>query len=128
MTNQARPPLRRRDDDGVEIIPIARGRRTLWLVGIAIALPIVATLVAVAVIRATPASRAAGGPRPSNDADAATAARPDANAPPAAPHPRPAPAASGTVPRVVPRRIAATEPAAPVPPGTTPVPEPQKPR
>ena len=40
MDNQARPPVRRRDEDGVEIAPIARGRRTFWLIGFAVALPI----------------------------------------------------------------------------------------
>ena len=125
MDNQARPPARRRDEDGVEIAPIARGRRTFWLIGLAVALPIVVTLAVVALIRATPPSRAAAAPRTAGEGDAETVARVAGGAPSAAPR-RPAPVASThAAAAVVPRRIAGTEPAAP---GATPVPEREKPR
>ena len=129
MDNQARPPVRRRDDDGVEIAPIARGRRTFWLIGLAVALPIVVTLAAVAVIRATPSSRAAAPPRAAAEGETeriARAAGADGAAPPSEPPRRPAPVASaGAAPAVVPRRIAGTAPTAP---DATPMPKREKPR
>ena len=126
MDNQARPPARRRDEDGVEIAPIARGRRTFWLIGLAVALPIVATLAAVAIIRAAPSSRA-GVSRVAATRDGDALARADgaAAAPAAAPRPAPiATAGAGPAPAVVPRRIAGPAPAAP---DATPVPKPEKP-
>jgi hypothetical protein len=121
MENQARPPARRRDDDGVEITAIARGRRIFWLIGLAIALPIVATITAIAVIRSTPSSRAGGVPRTPDDAEMARA---EGAAPPVAPSPA-ALATSGAAPIAVPRRIATS---APVAPGASPAPKPEKPR
>jgi hypothetical protein len=122
MENQAPPPGRRRDDDGVEIVPIARGRRTFWLIGLAVALPIVVTLAAVVVIRGTPSSRAGDAPRARDEAE--TLARVAAAAPRVAPRPVPV-ATRGAAAAIVPRRIAETVPAAP---GASPTPKAEKPR
>jgi hypothetical protein len=123
MTTSARPPDGR-DDDGVRIAKIASGRRWFWLVVPLIALPVVATVVAVAIIRAAP-NEPARRPVP--------AAEPDVVAQLDVPPPAPAaPAAPVATPagRVVPRRIA--KPLVvddrPVGIGASPVPAPQKPR
>jgi hypothetical protein len=122
MTIQGRPPGGRQTDDGVRVVPIARGRRPYWLIGIAIGVPIVVTVVAVAIIRWSPAAKTAAAPA----ASAAVAVVVNAGEPPHAEH-RSAPAA--TPAHVVPRRIVA-EPVADEPQGlgASPVPHPQKPR
>ncbi len=121
MTIQARPPHGRDDDDGVRVESIARGRRVFWLVALAVALPVMATLVAVAVIRFGPAEDA----RPATPVVARADVDPRAASAAAVARERPGAVASPAAGRVVPRRLA--EPG-PVPPGTSPVPEPQKPR
>ncbi len=129
MDNQARPPGRRRDHDGVEIVPIARGRRTFWLIGLAVALPIVATLVAIAVLRAAPSASpgVAQMSRAADDAASVALARDDGAARVAA---RPAVSATtlgspanAAAPAVVARRVAAATPAAP---DSTPLPSTMK--
>jgi hypothetical protein len=123
MTIQARPPQGRGDGDGIRIVPIPRGRRAYWLIGLAVALPIAATLAAVAIIRWSPSS----------EAGAAAARTPGAgdmvaNADEPAGHPRPVPSPGRTAGHVVPRRVVAAPVAEPAGLGATPVPEPQKPR
>ena len=107
-----------RDDDGVRIVEIERGRRLYWLLLVLIALPIAATAIAVAVIRSAPveASR-----RPAREAPPEQIARVDA--PVAAPSPATTPER-----RIVPRRIVAAPVEDPVGLGASPVPVPQKPR
>ena len=125
MTIQARPPHGRGDDDGVRIVPIAGRRRPYWLIGLAIALPIVATLAAVAIIRWSPSTEAGTVPRRPAPADvAASAAKPPSG-------PQPGPSPSRAAARVVPRRVATGAPVpAPAPAGlgASPVPQRQPPR
>jgi len=123
MTIQARSP-HERDDDGVRIVPMARGRRTYWLIAAAITLPIVATLVAVAIIRWSPSTEAGAAPRSPVAAEmVANADEPPRQPPASGAGPGPAGA------HVVPRRVVVA-PVAPEPAGlgASPVPQPQKPR
>ena len=125
MTSGARPPDERRNDDGIRIVPIARPRRTWWWIGVALAVPVVATVLAVAIIRRSSDEPATAAPplvaRAEAGATASLAATSDAGAG----RTRPVPVASGAPARVVPRRVAGTEP---VGLGASPVPQPQKPR
>ncbi len=117
MTIQARPP-HGRDDDGVRIVTLERGRRFYWMVSMLIALPIVATVIAVAVIRSAPTVPSAP-----------PAVVPEAIAQVDVPPPAPRPAASRSPgAHVVPRRIVAAPVEDPAGLGASPVPQPQKPR
>ncbi|MEO7436765.1 MAG: hypothetical protein ABI080_14920, partial [Candidatus Binatia bacterium] len=95
MTIQARPP-HGRDDDGVRIVKLERGRRVYWMTGMLVALPIVATVIAVVYIRSAPRAPSAQ--------PAATVPEVIAQADGPSPAPRPA-ASSSPGARVVPRRI-----------------------
>lgn len=125
MPIQARPPHGREDDDGVRIVTLARGRRLFWLTALAVALPVVVTVIAVAVIRFAPADERGPAPAP----PPAAADVPDAGAPGAAVVARPAPAASRAAERVTARRVErplARDPG-PAGLGASPVPEARQP-
>lgn len=95
MTSPSRSP--HANDDGVRIVRTAGARRLPWMIAAAVAVPIAATLAAVALIRASaPAS-----PR------LATAPEAAAPAPRSAPTAPPAIAAAAPDEPVVPRRMAA---------------------
>jgi hypothetical protein len=122
MTIQARLPHRRGDDDGVRIVPIPHWRRPYWLIGLAIALPILATLAAVAIIRLSPSTAAGTAPGPLAETGVLAAA---GDLPVGA---RSVPAPSRAAARVVPRRVTAAVVAGPAGLGASPVPQKQKPR
>ena len=118
MTIQEQPPR----DDGVRVVRIAGGRRLFVLAAVAIALPIVATLVAIAVIRSAPRSAVAVPERAAGPIEVARADAPAAR-------PTPATTAGGAAPaRIFPRRVVA-EPVAdsgvPGGLGASPVPPPK---
>lgn len=120
MTIQARPPQGRGDDDGIRIVRVARERRTFWLIGLAIAVPIAATLAAVAFIRWSPDSEAGAAARTPGTADVVA----NADAPPGPPSAAPSP--GRTAGHVVPRRVVTAPVAEPAGLGASPVPEPPK--
>jgi hypothetical protein len=125
MTIRGRAP-HGREDDGVRVVRLARGRLMYWLIAAAIALPIVLTLAAVVLIRWSASPEAGAAARPPAGDVVASAAEP-----PHEPAAEPQPAPSRVVTHVVPRRVvAAPAPVAPEPAGlgASPVPEPQKPR
>lgn len=113
------PP--RANDDGVRIVPVSDGRRLRWMIAAAVVVPIVVTIVAVVLIRASPAT--------SPHADSASEIAEVANADP--PHAvarriPTAPAASPGARAVTPRRVAA-EPVKDVAGlGASPKPEPER--
>ncbi len=120
MAIQGRTPQER--DDGVRVVRVSGGRRLYWTIAAAVALPIVATLVAVVVIRRPVRPAEAVGATPV----ALAAAADDARAP-AAPA-RPPTAVTAAPSRVVPRRIVGAPVEDPGGLGASPVPHPQKPR
>jgi len=118
MTIQARPP-HGRDDDGVRIVKLERGRRVYWMMGMMIALPIVATVIAVVYIRSAPQATSAP----------PAVAVPEVIAQAEVPPPAPRPAASRSPgAHVAPRRIVTAPVTDPAGLGASPVPQPQKPR
>jgi hypothetical protein len=54
MASRSRETRVRVDDDGVRTVETPRPRRVLWLIGLAVALPVAATIVAILVIRTLP--------------------------------------------------------------------------
>ena len=92
------------DADGVRTSRTGRGRTAVWLIALAVMVPVVATIVAVALIRHVPAKPAAPGSRAANDT-----ARSDDAAPNAAPLATVAPRAE----KLIPRRVAGIEQVAP---------------
>jgi hypothetical protein len=118
MSFQARSP----HDDGVRVVRVRDGRRTSLVIGAAVALPVVLTLAAVAVIRWSPRPPAGAAPR------AAAVEVATASAEPPAADPRPAASSSRPPSRVVPRRVVAAPVEEPAGLGASPVPQPQKPR
>jgi hypothetical protein len=120
MTIQARSP----GDDGIRIVRVHGGRRVYVTIAAAVAVPVVATLVAVAVIRWSARPVAGGVPRPPAGAlDLASSADPPATEPG-----HPAPVASRAPTHVVPRRVVTAPVEEPAGLGASPVPHPQKPR
>lgn len=91
-----------------------------WLIAAAVALPVVVTVVAVAVIRGTP--------RATPQAATAPLVVAAGDPPVAEPPPRATPLPKASPGRVVPRRVVAAPVAEPTGFGASPVPEPQKPR
>ncbi len=90
------------DADGVRTIKTSPGKTALWLVALAIALPITATFVAVAVIRTAPgdgrqAAVQSGGARGEEIAERGPAAAPARPVPPAAAE------------KLIPKRVAAAD-------------------
>ncbi len=118
MTIPARPP-HGRDDDGVRIVKLERGRRVYWLLGMLIAFPVVATAIAIFYIRSAP--------QPTHAQPVVVA--PELIAQAELPPPAPRPAASRSPgARVVPRRVVTAPVEDPAGLGASPVPQPQKPR
>jgi hypothetical protein len=117
MTGQGRSP--HADDDGVRVVRTSGGRRLYWVIAGAVAFPVVVTLVAVAVIRASSRPESSTGARPRE----VTRAEPPA----LEPHPTASP--SHPPARVTARRVVAA-PVEDVPAGlgASPVPRPEKPR
>ena len=114
MARDVRPPLPRAaapagtlhvDADGVRTFSAAPRRTVLSWIGLALAVPIVATLVAVAVIRLAPAPTTRAEVRP---APAVHAPLPEPLAPPVAAAPAPA-----ARPKLVPKRVTVVEQTAP---------------
>jgi hypothetical protein len=93
------------DGDGVRIIDTSPVRRAVWLAALAIGLPVVATLVAVVIIRQAPAARSDESARPpTRDLAGSTVDETPAARPPAEPS-QPGPAR-----QVKARRVAAAKP------------------
>src|SRR5215207_6294911 len=117
MRTPTRPANDGRDADGVRVVRRASGAPTYRLIAFAIAVPILVTIVAVAVIR-----RSGSGQRPADPGVAAMAAAEDEPAPVPA-----APTVSRSPERVVPRRVAAPLVQDPAGIDATPTPKPETP-
>jgi hypothetical protein len=117
MSIRARSP----HDDGIRVVRLGSRRRVYLMVATAVALPVLATVVAVAIIRSAPDSDGAAPARPAPAFEVASADRPVAE-------PRPAASSTAAPSRVVPRRIVTAPVEEPAGLGASPVPQPQKPR
>jgi hypothetical protein len=116
----------RANDDGVRIVPVSDGRRLRAMIAVAVALPVLLTIVAVLLIRASSAT----GPRPgplTASVDVATSAEAPAPGAVRAPVvPQASPGAAPHAAHVVPRRVGAEPARDAAGLGASPKPEPQQ--
>lgn len=117
MTTPTRPAQDRRDADGVHVE--RRGSGALWLIGLALAVPVVLTVAAVVFIRRSAPEPSAPGQAVAVETDTPAALVAAAPA---------APTAMRSPDRVVPRRVAAPLVVDAAGSGATPTPAPEKPR
>lgn len=119
MTTPMRPAKERQDADGVRITRVEHRRKPYWTIGLAIAAPVLLTILAVAIVRWSPTDEPVSLPSP------VVAAVIDGNPPDAEPA-RAAPTPSQSPARVAPRRVVAAPAADPAGLGESPVPEPSR--